>query len=369
MNGDGDKGRRGETAEDGASYWLARLQAEDIDEEDLRRFSAWREADPAHSETYDRFQNQWDRLATASSAPGIVDLRLDALSLLPAKRRFDWRQLGSMAAIFVLLLAGIVTLAIMQRPFGDTGDAGSSRMADVTSPDGRAAAGNPHFANSYSTGVGQRTTFRLADGSTVDLNTNSLVEIDYSKAVRRINLLRGEALFHVAKDPARPFIVEALGERVTALGTVFMVRRDEDRTLVVLLEGEVKVDRLSAESEGSDDDAVEVARLSPGQQLTYVDEKNFSISRADLSSIASWREGRLTFDDDRLSEVVAEVNRYSVQQLVIGDSAAGNLRISGTFHTGSAENFAQLLTHSFPVEVVSDKATNDLIVKRRGQSK
>lgn len=103
----------------------------------------------------------------------------------------------------------------------------------------------------------------------------------------------------------------------------------------------------------------------PGQQLASANGENFKLSRANLATVASWRDGRLSFDNDRLSDVVSEVNRYSDHKLVIGDATAGRMRISGTFRTGSVDGFARLLTQSFPVEVVPDKASNDLIVKSR----
>ena len=354
MTGRDDGGRQ---AGEGAAYWLARLQADDSDAGDLDRFAAWRDVDPANSETYDRFKSQWERLATAASAPGIVDLRLEALSLQPSRQRVDWRQWGSIAAIFLLVVAGVTILVGMPR------SSSLDRPSSAAVADAGGAGDTRHFANSYSTAVGQRMTVRLADGSSMDLNTNSLVEVDYSKDVRRLNLLRGEALFHVAKNPSRPFVVQAAREQVTALGTVFMVRRDENKTLIVLLEGKVKVDQVPA---GNERGAVRpVAQLVPGQQLASLDGSQFALGKADLASVASWREGRLSFDDDRLSDVVAEVNRYSVRKLVIGDTMAGDLRISGTFRTGPADRFAQLLTQSFPVDVVPDKASNDLIVKGR----
>ena len=86
------------SAEDGAAHWLARLHSDDCDGEDLRRFVAWRESDPANGAAYDRYQRQWDMLGAMASAPGIVDLRLKALSMEPASRRFDWRHLGAIAA-------------------------------------------------------------------------------------------------------------------------------------------------------------------------------------------------------------------------------------------------------------------------------
>lgn len=353
------------SAEDGAAHWLARLHSDDCDGDDLRRFVAWRESDPANCAAYDRYQRQWDRLGAMASAPGIVDLRLKALSMEPESRRFDWRHLGAIAAALIVALVGVVSLMLLPRDGQlDLGTDPPVVMADAGgSTSGVPTGSDLHYANSYSTGVGQRTTFRLVDGSTVDLNTNSLVEVDFSPGARRLNLLRGEAMFHVAKDQDRPFVVQTGREQVTALGTVFMVRRDDERTLVVLLEGKVKVDQLPDDDKGSG--PVPVAQLVPGQQLASANGENFKLSRVNLATVASWRDGRLSFDNDRLSDVVSEVNRYSDHKLVIGDAAVGRMRISGTFRTGSADGFARLLTQSFPVDVVPDKASNDLIVKSR----
>ena len=364
MTHSADNDRHGQSPQDGAAYWLARLQGGNCAGEELRQFSAWRDSDQANADAYDRFRDYWDRLPSASTVPQILDLRLEALALQPAAARFQWRQIGSIAALFIFLLAGVLTLSLLtSRGPGESATEGGAVFADA----GDQADQNIHLANSYSTGVGEQMKFRLADGSTVELNTNSRVEIDYSPDFRRLDLIRGEAVFHVAKNKARPFIVRSGQEQVTALGTVFMVRRDEDRTVVVLLEGRVKVDQLKNGAAKSP--PVPITELTPGQQFASVNGKDFTVSRANVASATSWRTGRLAFDNDRLIDVVAEVNRYSDQKLVISDGSVGQLRISGTFRTGSAENFAKLLTQSFPVDVIPDNSSDNLLLKQRSPAR
>jgi len=187
--------------------------------------------------------------------------------------------------------------------------------------------------------------FELPDGSFIELNTASQVEVDYSAGERNLRLLRGEAVFTVAKDADRPFVVTAGKSRVVALGTVFSVRKSDVDARVVLFEGSVRVDKENGAG------GAKSARLAPGDEVTIKPNRPFSITKAQLSPAASWRDGRLVFEQTPLRDVLAEFNRYSVQQHVLGDPGLGDFLVSGTFRIKSSEHFAATLEAGFPVLV------------------
>ncbi len=214
-----------------------------------------------------------------------------------------------------------------------------------------------HSAPMYATGVGEQRSFRLADGSIVDLNSRSRVRIRFSKTARMVELVEGQALFHVAKNHERPFIVRTGATRVRAVGTKFDVYKKRDGTVVTVVEGQVAVERetparplhgaapsdvhpadaapdAGGEAGGRHADAVGPMSvlLSAGEQLIATEELSEPV-RVDASAATAWTQRRLVLDSLPLSEVAEEFNRYSRRRLVVEDSGASALRLSGVFST------------------------------------
>jgi transmembrane sensor len=199
----------------------------------------------------------------------------------------------------------------------------------------------------YETRTGEQRSLTLADGSTVDLNSQSRIRVRYSDDERRIELLEGQALFRVTRNPARPFIVGAGGTEVRAVGTQFDVYRKTSGTVVTVLEGKVAVGRVSADDGGEEKtsgnatvssqgrDRHEVF-LAAGEQLTVraemVDEGVMQSPRlADIEAATAWTQKRLVFEDTPLIDVAEEFNRYNVRRLVIADEGLGNMGVSGLY--------------------------------------
>lgn len=194
------------------------------------------------------------------------------------------------------------------------------------------------------TTVGERSAMTLADGSVVELNTDSVALVGYSAGRRAVRLLRGQALFEVASDPERPFVVEAAGKRVIALGTVFDVRLDAVKMQVTLIEGRVRVEPIGG---GGQPTAARI--LHPGEQLIARAGEPLVVLAADVQQEVSWRTGRLVFSNEPLSEVVAEINRYSDRKVVLADAGLAELRVSGVFRVGSMPGFVAALDVGFPI--------------------
>jgi transmembrane sensor len=209
----------------------------------------------------------------------------------------------------------------------------------------------------YQTPIGAVETLAITDGSHVILNTDSEIRVALSPRERGIHLERGEAFFEVAKDPHRPFVVHAGAVSVTAVGTQFSVRRRQTDTLVVVTEGVVRVGNTAANpvSDGQSVKAGQLARISDTGVL--VQDKTIPETEEQLS----WRRGVLVFHDTRLSEAVAEFNRYNTRKIVIADASLNDFRVAGSFNAASTTTFVHLLAQGFPVRV--EERADELILK------
>lgn len=200
------------------------------------------------------------------------------------------------------------------------------------------------------TAIGEQRVLALDDGSRVILNTNSSVRIAYSRDSREVELKAGEALFEVAKNPGRPFVVTAGSRKVHALGTAFVVRRERDRVAVTLVEGSVKV---TADG-GSAAAAMAPAKLLPGERLTLVEGTAAQLDRPALDKLLAWQRREVAFDNTALADAIAEMNRYSRVPLVIEGSRAEEIHVTGLFRAGDSLSFARAVSHAFEVGVVQE---------------
>lgn len=219
---------------------------------------------------------------------------------------------------------------------------------------------------SYRTAVGGLAAVPMSDGSRITLNTDSEVRVAVTETERRVELSQGEAFFEVAKDPSRPFVVEAGDKRVVAVGTRFSVRRNgkSDDVLVVVTEGVVRLETSTTpllargegrthpwEGEGTPGHGE--TRLTAGTVArsndagTLIQEKPL----AETEIMLSWRSGYLVFKDTTLADAVAEFNRYNLKKIVIEDASVAGIRIGGNFRSTNVDAFVRLLEDGFPIRV------------------
>jgi transmembrane sensor len=201
---------------------------------------------------------------------------------------------------------------------------------------------------------------KLADGSVVSLNTNSIVETELSRHIRQIHLRKGEAHFQVAHDRSRPFLVHAGDAVVRAVGTQFEVRLRADQHVdIVVNEGRVEV---QATPSGAGPDTGESSGPRPAAALRAVhagerlstasaDYAVKEVTPAQLSSELAWREGAIIFDGERLSEAIAEIERYTDARIVVSDSDTAALRVGGRFRTDDVQDFFRGLESALPVSI------------------
>lgn len=187
----------------------------------------------------------------------------------------------------------------------------------------------------YSTGLGERKTLTLADGSQIELNTNTVLRSDGSGTARKVWLDKGEAYFRVEHDAAHPFEVIVADQRITDLGTEFNVRTDGDRLKIAVLQGKVRFDGKGGGAH---------ADLLPGD-VAVAEASKFSLTRLpalELANRLSWRSGKLMFHHTPLAQVAAEFNRYNSLQVIVTDEQTRALTINGTFATNDVDAFARI---------------------------
>jgi len=287
-----------------------------------REFDAWLAADPLHAEAWAEARQMWARLDQAGELPLPA-----AVAVQPTTR--TTRLFALAAAAAVMLVA-----AIAWREASD--DAG--RPARVV-----------HMQPRVQT---------LADGTEVELNAGAEIRSEFTPALRRVRLVRGEAHFKVTKNPSRPFEVDAGGVAVRALGTAFNIRLADHRVGVLVTEGRVEVVSAAGTAPvGMVPEAMAV--LEPRQQVIVPlaggeQPAVTTLSVADMEQTLSWQGLRLRFEEMPLADVAAEFNRFAAARgrprLVVDESAA-QVPVVGTFRADNVDVFLRFLERGFGVKV------------------
>jgi transmembrane sensor len=211
----------------------------------------------------------------------------------------------------------------------------------------------------YQTGTGEQRSLMLADGSTVELDTRSKIQVRYSENERTIELLEGQALFHVAKDVARPFVVRSDEMRARAVGTQFDVYKKSGGTVVTVVEGRVDVlNGRDGPAPGATNSATDAQRsslpsdaatspgsiiLATGEQAIVTPETVRKSEHPNLAGATAWTRRQIVFDSASLSEVAEEFNRYNQRKLIVDRSALGNIHISGVFSSTDPASLIRFL--------------------------
>lgn len=312
-----------------AADWDVRLRNPGCTDDDRAAFKAWCAEDPEHVAAFQALQASVNALRAAAHRPELRALRDSALS----QRGAMMRRAGAAAA--VLFVTGVIALPTLLDNSGAPAPAGLQMAeADTTLH--------------YATGIGQRSGITLDDGSVVTLNTDSAMDVAYGADQRQITLVRGQALFEVAKEADRPFVVVAGGQKVVALGTTFDVRLNGDEVEVTLVEGRIEVAGAEVRRDRPRQPQV---LLEVGERLvvTAADAAPV-VTRIDTDKATLWREGYITFDDTPLTDAIREMNRYSNTRIVAEDPAISELRVNGMFRSGQQGRFTEALEEYFPIE-------------------
>lgn len=322
-----------------ASDWVMR-RADGLCPEEQRELVDWLAADSRHLEVYSRLSKTagvFDRASQQGSTNEIVN-RLEARG----RRRRARRQSGMMAAALA-----VVVLAFVYLPW----------------------RGAP--ANSPALALSKELVRKLPDGSIVELNDGAEIAVLYEAAIRRVQLLRGEAHFRVEKDAARRFVVQAGGVDVVAVGTEFTVQMASQAVEVVVTEGRVAVDRsapsvgVTAASSNRTPTLVDAGQrvLVGREQQTTTPAQVQTLTPTELTDRLAWRIPRLEFAGMEMSEAVALMNRSNRLQIVLGDPAVGRLRVSGVFRADNPAGFVRIVADTFELKT-EQRSENEIVLRR-----
>ena len=331
-----------------AARWHARLAADDCTDFDRVQFQRWRASSPRHADVYEStgaFSQRLEQLADVDEtlrsmaddafATGADDEqhwsardgRADPRS--PRTRR--WMVPATLAASIIVALVGAHIGGYFFR-----------------------AAPPLTYASSDQT----RRDVTLADGSLVRLDVDSEINVTFSSGHRDITLVSGRALFEVAHDASRPFVVSAGESHTTALGTHFQVERESKDVRVTLTEGSVAVTGNTAQSSWSE-------RLAPGEQISLSADGHVHEKRVvDTQTVTSWSRGRLVFRGTPLAEALEEVNRYGRRKVRLGDPDLADLPVDGNFIAGETDLIVSAFAAALPLRV-AEGHVGEIILFRR----
>jgi transmembrane sensor len=283
--------------------WLVRLRDDKASDDDRHAFQAWLDKGESHVAAWEHAQAFWKRFDIVQ--PEINNLRRSQ-SVLNRRNLL----LGSGAALI------------------GTG--------------GLYAFGRRDLFADFVTGIGERRTWTLADGSSVELGSYSALSINFTQSSRQVELYRGEGFFGVTAGAAPPFTVNAAGGTTQALGTKFNVKYVDDLVTVAASEHAVMV-RVGAASP---------VKVEQGWQLSYDRNGPGGVTRADLGMIEAWRQDRIVFQDVPLRRVLAELERYRRGRIILMNKSIGDIPVTAIFDTRQPEAALQTIADTLPIRVL-----------------
>ena len=302
-----------------AHFVIARRTSEDWSQSDQQNLDAWLAEGPEHAIAFWRMDAAWEST--------------NRLSILRPQHREPAPRAGLLPRT-ARAVAAIAAIALV------------------------AYAAQSEFAPKekvYASAIGDRKILTLADGSRIELNTDTVLRVAQDAAGRKVWLDKGEAYFSIKHDGAHPFVVQVGKHRITDLGTKFVVRETGERVDVSLLEGRARIDAPDAE------DKTHSAILTPGD-VAVATSNSLSVRKIETRRIENdlaWRTGLLVFNNTSLGEAADAFNRYNNKKLVIENPQTAGLTIDGTFHTNNVMAFVDVAQHVLKLNV---KTGNDEIV-------
>ncbi|MEQ1486489.1 FecR family protein [Methyloglobulus sp.] len=288
-----------ESLADQAIDWLVLLRSGNVSADLQQEFNAWLQQDVAHREAYANAETLWRSAAKVMNNNRSVYAQSQGVKTTPIKykalKKAGYSGWATAATLLLLVWLGWAA-------YGD------------------------ELLSDYSTHAGEQKQTTLADGSSVFLNTDTAIALEWTNNQRKIRLLKGQAEFKVTPDTKRPFDVMAGDASIRALGTVFEVYQDvtgginvtvSEHAVGVSLEN--KIDRQRV-------------KVKEGERLIYSGSGELPLPQSvNLNQSKAWQRGKLIFRDQPLTEVVAELNRYSQARIVLKGDSIGKLRVSGVF--------------------------------------
>ena len=312
---------------DEAAYWIVKLRSPDLSEADKKAFSKWLNQSHQHIRAFDDMSDTWSTMGRVKE----VESLQKSVAHIRAPKRFSLKSIFFNSTFPLVFACTLLACVVFLWPSLQN----SSLAPSVT----------------YATEIGKQRKISLDDGSVITLNTASEVVVTFTENTRRITLLSGEALFEVAKDQARPFVVDIGVGTVTAVGTAFNIRTD-NRPQITVVEGIVDVH----ERKDKHTPYPKWERLHAGDQVAFLRNGITEVTKSNINSELAWRIGQLIVSNEPLSQVLSELNRYLYTAIQFDETSLNSVYVSGTFDIYNPEAMLTALTERFNLEIVNTQS-------------
>lgn len=310
-----------------AAQWAAKLDAGNLQVDDLIKLRSWVSQSKVHREELEATAAAWDRMDILSVCESVF--------ARPGRTRLRKLWLRGAIAAGLFLFAFTLYLVTNQLMHRDSA----------------------LFTAYFQTRIGEQRTILLPDGSNVQMNTASELRVNFNGELRQVYLDDGEAFFSVTRDARRPFVVETRLGSVTAIGTAFSVRVDTPVVEVTVSEGVVRLDGIPQAGRAGDSklrtDSRERVTVSAGQTASFdaAIQSLESLGPNEMVKKLAWRDGMIRFEGEPLSRVLEEHARYSTTDIQIADPTLRQLRIGGYFRAGDTKALLASLEDTFGIRV------------------
>ncbi|BCA57173.1 putative FecR, ferric citrate sensor [Nitrospira sp. KM1] len=305
-----------------ARSWVIRLVTGRITKIELSQFKLWVAQSPAHQQAFDRERAFWHQLEGLKDLVPYSDLS-DPLDNDRTSGR-TWMRSRWNIVVGSSIAAGLACLVFYQ-------DIRLFLLAD------------------HRTATGQQEIVTLPDGGIAHLNTDTAIAVSYAEGERRIELLKGEALFEVVPNKQVPFRVVSAGGYSQAVGTAFVVRTQDEQTRVSVTEGVVSVSSLDARGRPSDASLA----VAKGQQTEYRrGARPENVTVVDSRVITAWTRGVIQFKEQPFATAIAELNRYRPGRIIVLGDLGGTKPVSGRFTLQGIDDAVTALANTQGLRVV-----------------
>lgn len=326
-----------------AREWLTHLYAGEITEQVEAGFRAWLAQSPDHRTAFQELNDLWTSLDRVPEIEqGLLEGSANASQVatpFPGGLRSGWRRVlrrAAKAGIAVGLVAGIAAMATLVTLH-------VARRADE---------------RQFATALGEVRTLGLTDGSQLVMRADTAIVTSMSEEERSVIIERGGAYFDVTKDENRPFVVSAAGVDVRVHGTAFDVLKGPSSVTVSVTHGRVAV------SDVTNDSGAHTVELTGGQQVTVEADGTFgAVTEFDPQRVLGWRDGRLSYFNARLEDIIADINRYRTAKIGIEDEALKDLRITTMFRVEHTDQMLAGIEATEPVTIV--RSSSSIMIRRR----
>ena len=358
-----------------AAEWLIRLEDPEVSAGELLQWQAWMERSARNRQIFHETEQLSRRMDDYLGGLGDIPI--------PSPRECELDHSDTTVSIFERLVpspAGVLSRVReiclgwspwTRRAAVAAGIAGVLASVAYLIPPGILDPETIERVSSHQTDISEHRNLVLPDGSTILMGAKSSLSVNFSFKQRIVMLEGGEVLFDIAEDAVRPFIVMAGAGTITALGTVFNVRRDGDRVVVTVTAGSVEVKRTprgtrSGDWRGRPAQTPTAAIIGAGGQVVVSPTELRVVELNDPAAVTEWQEGRLQYRAEPLKYVIAGVRRYSAKEIIITDTEVEEMLFTGSVFQDQTEDWLQALEAVFPVEVMYVSRNTVLIRKRFG---